>query len=252
MFFTRLRRRAKWVFLLLAIVFALGFVGFGVGAQQGNGISDYIRDLFGAGGGSSGPQSVEDARQQVAENPNDPQARLELAKALQAAGQVAAAIPQLEIYVQARPKDEAALQQLAALLGARGRQQQSQIAAAQTASASSALSQDLPTGDLAQTLYGGPITEQEQTETSTRVNTLVQEATATYAKQADAYQKLTKAQPDVAANYLQLGQAELYAGDTQAGIAAWEHFLKLAPDDPSAAIVRRQLKQLRASAATGG
>ena len=31
MFFPRLRRQAKWVFLFLALVFALGFVGFGVG-----------------------------------------------------------------------------------------------------------------------------------------------------------------------------------------------------------------------------
>ena len=32
MFFPRLRRHAKWMFLFLALVFALGFVGFGVGA----------------------------------------------------------------------------------------------------------------------------------------------------------------------------------------------------------------------------
>jgi len=32
MFFPKLRRNAKWVFLFLALVFALGFVGFGVGA----------------------------------------------------------------------------------------------------------------------------------------------------------------------------------------------------------------------------
>ena len=31
MFFPRLRRHAKWMFLLLALAFALGFVGFGVG-----------------------------------------------------------------------------------------------------------------------------------------------------------------------------------------------------------------------------
>ena len=30
MFFPRLRRHAKWMFLFLALAFGLGFVGFGV------------------------------------------------------------------------------------------------------------------------------------------------------------------------------------------------------------------------------
>jgi hypothetical protein len=34
MFFPRLRRHAKWMFLFLALVFALGFVGFGVGREN--------------------------------------------------------------------------------------------------------------------------------------------------------------------------------------------------------------------------
>ncbi len=42
MFFPKLRRNAKWVFLFLALVFALGFVGFGVGAG-GVGIGDVLR-----------------------------------------------------------------------------------------------------------------------------------------------------------------------------------------------------------------
>ena len=48
MFFPRLRRHAKWVFVLLALVFALSFVFFGVGAG-GTGIGDILR----GGGGSS-------------------------------------------------------------------------------------------------------------------------------------------------------------------------------------------------------
>ena len=34
MFFPKLRRKAKWVFLLLAIAFGLGFVAFGVGRER--------------------------------------------------------------------------------------------------------------------------------------------------------------------------------------------------------------------------
>ena len=46
MFFPRLRRHAKWMFVFLALVFGLGFVVFGVGAG-GTGIGDIFR---GSGG----------------------------------------------------------------------------------------------------------------------------------------------------------------------------------------------------------
>ena len=40
LFFTRLRRHAKWMFVFLALIFGLGFVVFGVGSDQGTGIGD--------------------------------------------------------------------------------------------------------------------------------------------------------------------------------------------------------------------
>ena len=52
MFFPRLRRQAKWVFVLLALVFAFGFVAFGVGSGS-TGISDILRGNFFGGGGTS-------------------------------------------------------------------------------------------------------------------------------------------------------------------------------------------------------
>src|ERR671922_2022520 len=55
MFFPRLRRHAKWMFVFLALVFAVGFVGFGVGAG-GTGIGDILR-----GGTGSGAPSADDA-----------------------------------------------------------------------------------------------------------------------------------------------------------------------------------------------
>ena len=70
MFFPRLRRHAKWIFVLLALVFGLGFVLFGVGAG-GTGLGDLLRDNGATGG--NGP-SVEDARKRTEENPKDAQA----------------------------------------------------------------------------------------------------------------------------------------------------------------------------------
>ena len=44
MFFTRLRGHAKWMFVFLALVFAVGFVGFGIGANQNASIGDLLRE----------------------------------------------------------------------------------------------------------------------------------------------------------------------------------------------------------------
>ena len=61
MFFPKLRRQAKWVFVILALVFALGFVVFGVGSGGGIGLGD----LFNSGGGSKKTASESDARDRI-------------------------------------------------------------------------------------------------------------------------------------------------------------------------------------------
>ena len=58
LFFARLRRHAKWVFVFLALVFALSFVLFGVGSGStgmGDSLSNFFGDIFqrSAGGTSS-------------------------------------------------------------------------------------------------------------------------------------------------------------------------------------------------------
>src|SRR5215208_8243830 len=45
MFFPKLRRQAKWMFVFLALVFGLGFVLFGVGSGSG-GLSDLLQGNF--------------------------------------------------------------------------------------------------------------------------------------------------------------------------------------------------------------
>src|SRR6185503_13332844 len=71
MFFPRLRRHAKWMFVLLALVFGLGFGGTGIG------------DIFRDQGGTSSGQSVSDAQKQAAENPKSAQAWRDLSTAYQ-------------------------------------------------------------------------------------------------------------------------------------------------------------------------
>src|SRR4249919_2385543 len=109
MFFPRLRRHAKWVFLFLAVAFALGFVGFGVGAG-GVGFGDILK-----GSSSSGIPSISDAQKRVDENPKDANAFRDLATAYQAQSKTPDAIEALESYVSLRPKDTDALRELAGL-----------------------------------------------------------------------------------------------------------------------------------------
>ena len=59
--------------------------------------------------------------------------------------------------------------------------------------------------------------------------------------------ELAALEPDDPNTQLELAQAAQQTGDATTAIAAYERFLKLAPDDPSASVVRDQLKQLRAS-----
>src|SRR5438552_17541633 len=64
MFFPRLRRQAKWVLLLLAFVFAGGFVFFGV-ASGSTGLGDVLRgtfNIFGTKASSTNSYSVKTSR----------------------------------------------------------------------------------------------------------------------------------------------------------------------------------------------
>ena len=87
MFFPRLRRHAKWMFLFLALAFGLGFVGFGVGAG-GIGVGDVFRDAA----GGTGVPSISDSEQKVLDNPKDAQAFKDLATAHQAEGNIDEAV----------------------------------------------------------------------------------------------------------------------------------------------------------------
>src|SRR5436305_15230629 len=75
MFFPRLRAQAKWVFVFLAAVFALGFVFFGVGSGS-TGLGDILRGNFNLfGNGSSGVSSgVKKALERTQQHPKNAQA----------------------------------------------------------------------------------------------------------------------------------------------------------------------------------
>jgi outer membrane protein assembly factor BamD (BamD/ComL family) len=65
------------------------------------------------------------------------------------------------------------------------------------------------------------------------------------AQAVEQYRKIAALQPKDPTVQLELAQAAQSANDTATVIAAYEAFLRLAPDDPTAPEVRRILKQYK-------
>lgn len=248
MFFTRLRTHAKWMFVLLAAAFAIGFVAFGVGAG-GTGFGDAISDFF--GGGSDLP-SIEEAQQAVDENPNDAAAVLDLANALQADRQYEKAAQTLERYTKLVPDDVDGLRQLANVYMQRATALNQQAGALQTSSQSGTFSQtafSLPgTSGFLGALGDNPIDQALSGNTSAEIGRLADQVSETFGQQAGVYERISKLTPDDPQIFLQLGQAATQADQTERAVAAYERFLELAPDDPTAPAVKEQLEFLRSDA----
>jgi tetratricopeptide (TPR) repeat protein len=241
MFFPRLRRQAKWMFLFLALAFGLGFTLFGVGAG-GIGLGDVFRD-----GGADGVPSVSDAEQRVLDNPKDAEAFKDLATAHQADGQIDDAIEAMQSYVQLRPKDADGLRELAALYLQQATEAQERAEIYQFRSAY------LAPGGIRDTIFqlGGspltpdPITNAVSTAYESEIAAASSEVQTASAQAVEQYRKLAALQPNDPAVQLELAQAAQSANDVATTIAAFEAFLKLAPDDPTAPEVRRILKQYK-------
>jgi len=247
MFFPRLRRHAKWMFALLALAFALGFVGFGVGAG-GVGFGDILK-----GRSTSGVPSISDAEQQTFEHPKDAKAFRDLATAYQAKGRTTDAINALQTYTQLRPKDTSSLRELAGLYlsKASDAQQRAQILQYR--------SQYLAPGALMGVAYQlgnhvanpDPITNAITSGYDDQISAAYGDAQDASRNAVAVYQKIVLASPKDPAVRLQLGQAAQTAGDNASAIKAYQDFLRLAPDDPTAPEVKRLLKQLHTSSSSG-
>ena len=245
MFFPRLRRHAKWMFVLLALVFALGFVVFGVGAG-GTGIGDIFRDQ----GGTSSGQSVSDAQKQAADHPSNPQAWRDLSTAYQTQGNTAGAIDALQRAVALRPKSPEAYRELAGLHLTRASEFQQQLQQAQIAAAFRAPGTAFPTltTKSGQATLTDPLQSAVSSDVTSSASTLYQQAASEAVAAVDAYKKLVRLQPNDPNVQLELAQTAQQTGDVTTAIAAYQAFLKLSPDDPNASVVRAQLKQLRKNA----
>jgi tetratricopeptide (TPR) repeat protein len=246
MFFPKLRRKAKWVFLVIALAFGLSFVVAGVGSGFGSGIGDYLADIFNRQPGAEGP-SIEDARERVEENRSDPEAQLALANAYQANARTDEAIAAYERYVELRPRDQQALQSLASLYLVKAGEAEQRARAAQIEASRAFFANELqnPESELGKNIGVDPITTYRQEQASQAYQTAFVEASGAYGKEAEVWKKLTAVEPEEPEFFFELGRSSQQAGDTEGAIKAYQRFLELAPDDARAEQVEAFVKQLR-------
>ena len=250
MFFPKLRSHAKWVFVLLAVVFMTSFVFLGVGSGS-SGLGDLLQgnwsDLFSSSSGSSA--QIEKDQKRIDKNPKDYAAYRDLASAQAADGKLDDAIATLQKLKSLNPKDADGLTQLAGLYlrkadiartGAIAAQAQSQsVVSASTFSPGG--STDI--GKAYQS-FSDPVVQAIQTKENEKLSAAYSKMTTAYSAAVTAYQDVAKVSPSDPSVQFALAQAAEQAQDTKTATAAYKRFLKLAPEDPTAPAIRQRLKQL--------
>lgn len=243
MFFPRLRAQAKWVFVFLAAVFALGFVFFGVGSGS-TGLGDILRGNFNIFGskGSTTSSGVKKALARTKKSPNDPAAWSALTNAYQTDGKLDQANAARVHYLKLRPNDAEALQSAAAYFENKANEKYTE---AQT------LRQEAPldygtvvgvgsTSQLGQILAQDPVSQQA----SQKANAAVTEFTTDLKKDETYLRRLVKAQPDDPNTQYRLAQIADYLGDSKVALVAYKRVMKLAPNDPIARTAKQRVALL--------
>jgi hypothetical protein len=247
MFFPRLRRQAKWVFVFLALVFAVGFVAFGVGSGS-SGISDILRGNFFGGSGTSTSSLVKQKQKAIARNPQDISAYLDLAGLYQQDQDETKALATLSRAEQIAPKNFDVLNRIAGIYSGQAELERQAAQNAQIVYFESTVSPPGldPSSTLGQAISGDPYSD----VLKTRANEAYSKMVSAFTKAETAYKKLVTAAAGTSqeANaQLQLAGAAQISGDTTTAVNAYTRFLKIAPDSPNALAVRQTLEQLKAS-----
>jgi len=246
LFFVRMRRSAKPVYVILAVLFAATFAFLGVGSGTNGGLDQLFNGLniFHHSG-----TSVSSAQRYIAKHPSDPKGYRELATAYEGKSDTADAITALEQYTNIKRKDVSAWTELAGLQLSQAQSYQTAAADAYQASQLAAPSQPfLPTGKLGTALGSNQLEQAAASQADTQVQTLQQQTQGAYQSAISSYQRAASLQPKNSSAWLQLGQAAQQAaqvtGDTTTAITAYKHYVTLNPDSATAAQLKQLIKQL--------
>jgi tetratricopeptide (TPR) repeat protein len=239
LFFVRLRRRQKWLFALLAVVFGVSFAAVGVGSGNG-GLSQLYGGLF---GGSS--SSVSKAQNEIKKDPA--KGYRDLATAYETKGDNLSAITALKSYLAVKKKDANGWTELG---GLETTQAQTYVTQYQAASQASQLADPStafqPGGTLATAVGTNAAYQGAAQQASTTASTLYQQATGSLSSAMTDYQKAAKLQPHSATAYELLANAATNSGNAKVAIGALKTVLKIDPHTPQRPSIENQIKQLQA------
>jgi Flp pilus assembly protein TadD len=246
LFFSRLRRHAKVMYVLLAVVFAAGFVVLGVGSGS-TGIGDILQGKLFGGGGSSTSSQIGSKQKAIARSPKDVSLYLDLAGLYQADQKESQALTTLRKAEKIAPKNVDILNRIALIYSSRAGRARSvaedaQILYLSNTTAPPGLDTNSPLG---QALASDPYSNALRSKASEAYSKMV----TAYSAAEKAYRRVvttTKGTSEEANAQLQLASAAQTAGDIPTAVTAYQRFLKIAPNDPNAAAVRQTLTQLKA------
>jgi len=242
LFFIRIRRKQRWVFALLAGLFAITFAFLGVGSgSQG---LDQLFNNINIFGGHHGP-SVSSAQKEIQKHPQSSKGYRDLATAFEAKGDTGQAITALQQYTGMKPKDAAAWSELAGLQSTQAQSYLNDYQNAYTALQLAAPSQSFvpTTGKLAQA-FSNPIENAQRSNVQGAVSDLQQKVSLAYNGAVGSWQHVTGLQPKNLNAWFQLAQAAQTAGETTVAVSAYKQYLKLNPSSTSAPQIRAIIKQL--------
>jgi tetratricopeptide (TPR) repeat protein len=248
MFFPKLRRQAKWMFVFLALVFALGFVVFGVGSGGGLGLGDILQNV-----GASGGPSVKSAKKKIAKG--DATGYKELADAYRNENKQDLSLAAGEQYASARPKDFDFMRNLASDYEGKAARLRNDAQAVQDelnshTGANIALPTTTPLGRmLGQT---GNIDRELTTIANQKLTEQYTGIQKAYTRATELYQRVAAAKPDDVLLQLLLAQSAYQARLVPTAEAAYKRVIKMAPDSPEAAQARQQLSFLRLQSQAAG
>ena len=242
LFFMRLRRRQKWVFLGLAIVFAATFVGVGVGSGNGGGLSQLYSGLFGGGSGSA----ISKADAEIKANPKNPvQGYRDLANAYISNNDIPSAILALKTYTEGWKDNAGMWTQLGSLQQQQGVQAAQQFQAAQQAAQLQAPAGTFtPTGPLGKQLGSNPVNQYYAQQGSAQTAQLYQQALSDFSAALTAYQSAAKLQPNNANLQYEISQVAQYSNQPKVALAALQRFVEINPKSPEVGTAEQQCQQL--------
>jgi len=243
LFFIRIRRKQRWVFAALAVLFALTFAFLGVGSGSGSGL-DQLFNNINIFGGSHGP-SVSSAQKEIQKHPTSAKGYRDLATAFEAKGDTGQAITALQQYTGMKPKDAAAWSELAGLQSTQANGYLNDYQNAYTALQLAAPSQTfVPTSGTLAPVFSNPIEKAQQTTVQASVTDLQQKVSLAYNGAVGSWQHVTGLQPKNLNAWFQLAQAAQTAGNTTTAVSAYKQYLKLDPTSTSAPQIKALIQQL--------